>query len=448
MEKNWLKQLDYRLSPELEIEYEDKTNEMTNKIFLVGVPLMSLFLWVFYFTHKLSALPGDAFSLILGMQVVLAFAVFPILFRGRLRRLLNYFTPIMTLSYIYFLMGLYITSLPDQVKMLQAQNWVICLVFLLYAIERVSPVFAVVNAGSSTLLFYYLQAKLPALTASAAAFQFNWQMFAVHGAGFVICLDQCKTARRKFKFEKDLEVQRQQSDSLLRNVLPETVVEELKSARTSTVAHSYQDVTVVFIDLVGFTKKASVMEPSRLVTLLDELFSRFDELASKHGVEKIKTIGDAYMAATGCPNPDRQHADRMVHFALELAAVISTFNRDFSTDFNVKVGISSGTVMGGVIGKKRISFDLWGDVVNLASRIESIAEPGEIAVSESTSKLIGEKFALSAPRVVNLKGKGPTTIFSVLPGRALPVQGLTDFAAATAKQATELVKSKRDHLPK
>jgi class 3 adenylate cyclase len=430
--------LDYRLSPELEIEYIDKTIELTNKIFVIGLPLMSVCLWVFYLAHNFSGLPGNVFSFVVGMQIVLCFGIFAILFRGQMRRALNYFTPVMTLGYVYALMGVYVATLPDQTKMLQAQNWVICLVFLLYAIERLSPFFAIWNAASSTVLFYYLQAKVPQL-ASAAAFQFNWQMLAAHGAGLLICFDQCGNARRKFKYEKELEAQRRQSDDLLRNVLPEAVVDELKTT-TSTLAHAYQDVTVIFIDLVGFTKKSSTMEPSRLVTLLDDLFSRFDELASKHGVEKIKTIGDAYMAATGCPNPDRFHAHRMVDFALEIDGVIKSFNQDFSADFGVKVGLASGAVMGGVIGKKRISFDLWGDVVNLASRIESIAAEGEVAVSESTANLIKDKFAISKSRVVDLKGKGPTTVYSILPRGASPQSAegskLATFAAQQQPNAS------------
>jgi class 3 adenylate cyclase len=438
--QKWLRQLDYRLSPQLEIEYEDKTNEMTNRAFLYGVPTLSICLWVWFFSSRFTNNVGDSLTFAIAVQGVLALGIFAILLRGRMRRILNYFSPVLTLSYVYALIGVYVATLPDQAKMVQAQNWVICLVFFLYAVERVSPFLAVLNAGSSTLLFYFLQASVPQLI-GAESFQFNWQLAAAHGVGLFICFDQCINARRKFKFEKDLDSQRQHSDKILRNVLPDVIVDELKTTR-STLAHAYSDVTVIFIDLVGFTKKSATMEPALLVNLLDELFSRFDELASKYGVEKIKTIGDAYMAATGCPRVDSIHAQRMIEFALALENVMKVFNSEFAADFGIKVGIASGTVMGGVIGKKRISFDLWGDVVNLASRIESIAADGEIAVSESTAALIKERVTLSQPRIVELKGKGPTTVYSVRPKVGLlPAAGATSSASVVPLQSADLSKN-------
>lgn len=416
MRPAWLRNLDYRLSPELEIEYEDKINEMTNKTFIIGFLPASIGIWIYYYSYNFSNLQGDAFNFILALQTIFVVGIFSVLIKGRMRRLLNYFTPVAPLTYTYALMSLYMPTLLEQSKMAQAQNWILCIIFLLYAIERVSPLFGVLNGALTTVLFYFLQSKVPQL-ATADAFQFNWQMAAVHGAGLLVCFSHCRDSRRSFKLGKDLKFERQQSESLLRNVLPEAIVHELKNTIT-TLAHLYKDVTVIFIDLVGFTKKSSIMEPSRLVTLLDDLFSRFDELASKHGVEKIKTIGDAYMAATGCPNPDGRHAERMIDFAIDLEQVIKEFNQSFSVDFRIKVGMASGQVMGGVIGKKRVSFDLWGDVVNLASRIESIACDGEIAVSESTALLINDYVKLSEARVVDLKGKGPTLVFTVLGKRS------------------------------
>ena len=437
MIQHLLKKNDFRLSPELEIEFEDKTTEMTDRAFLYGVPTLSVCLWVWFFSSLFTNKVGDSLTFAIAVQGVLTLGLFAIRLRGRMRRTLNYFTPVLTSSYVYALIAVYVATLPDQAKMVQAQNWVICLVFFLYAVERLSPLFAVLNAGSATILFYFLKSKMPQL-ASAESFQFNWQLACAHGVGLFICFDQCINARRKFKFEKDLESQRQHSEKILRNVLPDAIVDELKTTR-STLAHAYSDVTVIFIDLVGFTKKSAAMEPALLVTLLDELFSRFDELASKYDVEKIKTIGDAYMAATGCPRVDSLHAQRMIEFALALENVMKVFNREFAADFGIKVGIASGSVMGGVIGKKRISFDLWGDVVNLASRIESIAADGEIAVSESTAALIKDRVTLSQPRVVELKGKGPTTVYSVLPKVGLlPAADTTSSASVVPLQASDL----------
>ena len=268
------------------------------------------------------------------------------------------------------------------------------------------------NSFFATATFFYLKGYLPEM-AQENYLQLSWQIFATHITGVLLCVDQCRNARQQFKLKKDLEAERQQTENLLKNVLPEPVVRELKT-NVSTIAHCYSNVTVLFADLVGFTRKASSTEPQELVQLLNELFSRFDELAVQCGVEKIKTIGDAYMAATGCPEPDKEHAARMISFALQLEPLVKEFNRQFASDFSVKVGISSGSVMGGVIGKKRISFDLWGDVVNLASRIESVSSGGQVAVSESTAALVKDSIRLSGPMTVDLKGKGLTQIFLVL----------------------------------
>lgn len=411
-----LKFLDYRLPPDLEAEFQDQTNEWINKTAKIGIPLISLFIWAMYFAHSSQA-RISLFNFFMVGQVVLLAGFMTLFINGRARRLINYFTAVLPMAYVYGLMTLHVANLPTSLEMSQAQNWVVWLVLFLYAFERVAPVLAILNAGLSTMLFFWLRAQIPELS-SMPSFQISWLIAAAHGSGLIICFDYSKTARKKFKSERDLEAARCQSDALLYNVLPETVVQELKTVGSKRIAHKYSDVSVVFIDLVGFTKKSASMEAERLVTLLDELFSRFDELAAKFGVEKIKTIGDAYMAATGCPEPDTEHAHRMIDFALQLDRVMATFNRDYDADFKIKIGIASGGVMGGVIGKKRVSFDLWGDTVNLASRIESVSKASEISISETTACLITDQFELTEPRIVDLKGKGLTTIYTVLKAKA------------------------------
>lgn len=408
----WARFLDYRLSPELEREFQDHTHKWINKTLSVGIPVISVFAWLFYFTYRESPLAPNIWNFVVAGQVVLAIGFITVGFKGRARNFASYCTPIFPTLYVYGLMTFHIPKLPEVAAMNQAQNWILWLVFLIYAFERLTPIFALINSFFATATFFYLKGFLPEM-AQQNYLQLSWQVFAVHVTGLLLCVDHCRNARQQFKLKKDLETERQQTENLLKNVLPEAVVRELKT-NLSTIAHYYSNVTVLFADLVGFTRKASSTDPQELVKLLNELFSRFDELAAKCGVEKIKTIGDAYMAATGCPEADSEHAVRMVVFAMQLEPLIKEFNKEFASDFSVKVGISSGSVMGGVIGKKRVSFDLWGDVVNLASRIESVSSGGQVAVSESTAKLIQGSINLSSPMIIDLKGKGLTPIFFVL----------------------------------
>jgi class 3 adenylate cyclase len=258
----------------------------------------------------------------------------------------------------------------------------------------------------------FFRARIPALQ-TVETYQFYSQLAASSVFGLFVCTDNCRRARQQFKLKIELEAQKKISEDLLKNVLPVTVFEELRSG-ASTVAHHYGQVSVLFADLVDFTKKAQSMESAALVKLLDELFSRFDRLADRLGVEKIKTIGDAYMAAVGCPEPQADHALKIAQFAIDLDEVVERFNRDLNTNFSLKIGISSGSVTAGVIGKKRIAFDLWGDVVNLASRLESVAGSGNILVCEATAELLRGHFQLSDLKIIDLKGKGPTRAFHLL----------------------------------
>jgi class 3 adenylate cyclase len=364
-----------------------------------------------YFSYGFSS---SILNLAIGCQLLLAYGYFTTQFKGPARRVVNKMTAIFPIAYVYGFMTYYVPNLPSDSLIFQSQAWIVWVIMLIYTIERLSPTLAFCTGSLTSAVYFYLRFKIPQFQ-DVPYLQVAAQLLVANMTGFFIVTDYVRNARRQFKLEKDLEAERSASDKLLKNVLPVPIVGELKS-EASTIAHNYENVTVLFADLVGFTKTAASMDSKLLVKLLDELFSRFDALAEQHGIEKIKTIGDAYMAAAGCPEIDPKHATRMTQYALELEGVVQRFNGDFGTTFAIKVGLSSGAVIGGVIGKKRISFDLWGDVVNLASRIESIAGSGDVVVSESTAKLIKETFDLSPGRIVDLKGKGPTLVFSIIRG--------------------------------
>ena len=400
------------LTPDLEREFEERTCEWINKTFRTGIFIISAIMWATCFTYFAKGFDASVLKLAVACQVLLVYGYFTTLFKGPTRRVLNRMTFVFPVAYIYGFMTYYVPHLPAESLVFQSQAWIVWVIMLIYTVERILPMIAVFTAVVTSLLYFYLRFKIPQFQ-DVPYIQVVAQILIANITGFFIVSDHTSNARRQFKLEKELEAERASSDKLLKNVLPVSIVDELK-LKSATVAHTYENVTVLFADLVDFTKTAANMDSQTLVKLLDELFSRFDSLADSHKVEKIKTIGDAYMAVAGCPNSDNQHAARMAQFALELDDVIQRFNADFATTFKLKVGLNSGPVIGGVIGKKRISFDLWGDVVNLASRIESVASSGDVLISENTAKIIGGTFELSPGRIVDLKGKGPTMVYSII----------------------------------
>jgi class 3 adenylate cyclase len=202
-----------------------------------------------------------------------------------------------------------------------------------------------------------------------------------------------------------LEEEKHKSERLLLNILPALVAQRLKDD-TSIIADSFPEATVLFADIAGFTKFSQGIRPEELVNLLDDIFTRFDRLAEAHGVEKIKTIGDAYMVVAGVPEPRQDHAEAIADMALEMMRAMAEFNRDRKLDLAIRIGIQSGPVIAGVIGRKRFIYDLWGDTVNTAARMESHSEPGYIQVTDDTRKLLSKRFDLEPRGVLTVKDKG------------------------------------------
>ncbi len=206
-------------------------------------------------------------------------------------------------------------------------------------------------------------------------------------------------AREALRAEKDL------SERLLLNILPRPIAERLKSGE-HTIAERVGDASVLFADIVGFTPLSEKMSAEALVSVLDEVFSEFDRAASLHGLEKIKTIGDAYMVAAGLPTPREDHLEAIADMALEMRRAIARVNEHRGLSLAVRIGIHSGPVVAGVIGTTKFSYDVWGDTVNTASRMESHGAPGEIQVTNRVRERLQESYEFSEPRIVNVKGKG------------------------------------------
>ncbi len=215
-----------------------------------------------------------------------------------------------------------------------------------------------------------------------------------------------------------LEMERAKSERLLLNILPEPVAHRLKQ-KHETIADSFPEVTILFADIVGFTTIAGRTSPQRLVEILNEIFSAFDWLAVHYGVEKIKTIGDAYMAASGLPSPTDNCADAIAQMAIDMQEEITQFNQRHNEKFAMRIGIHTGPVVAGVIGTNKFIYDLWGDTVNIASRMESHGVPGGIQVSEQTYLRLRDRYEFEPRGHINIKGKGNMRAYlllSPLPG--------------------------------
>jgi adenylate cyclase len=218
--------------------------------------------------------------------------------------------------------------------------------------------------------------------------------------------------------------ERERSERLLLNVLPAPIAERLKR-ESGVIAERCPEVSVLFADLAGFTPVAERLPPEEVVSFLDGTFSEFDELVAKHGLEKIKTIGDGYMVAGGIPVHVPDHADRIADLAL--AMQVAMRSRSSPLAVALRVGIDTGPVVAGVIGRSRFGYDLWGDTVNTASRMESHAPPGTIQVTERTRNLLTDHFELERREDVKIKGKAPMTTYLLLGRRAASPEATQDW---------------------
>jgi class 3 adenylate cyclase len=226
------------------------------------------------------------------------------------------------------------------------------------------------------------------------------------------------STRRLFLSEREArteheraERERERAERLLRNVLPDPIARRLGEMPTDGavyIADGLDDVAVLFADMVGFTEQAGRIPPTELVATLDDLFARFDAIADRCGLEKIKTVGDEYMAVAGAPGPSVDTAVAAAEMAIAIDEELAGMRWPTGDPISVRIGIASGPAVAGVIGRRKFAYDLWGDTVNLASRLETNSEPGRILVSEPLYERLCDRFGFSEPVVVDLKGKGPT----------------------------------------
>ncbi|MDY7015818.1 MAG: adenylate/guanylate cyclase domain-containing protein, partial [Cyanobacteriota bacterium] len=243
-----------------------------------------------------------------------------------------------------------------------------------------------------------------------AKFSTNWSEEEIQLLAFVGEIIAMAQARRDA--EEALRVEQEKSERLLLNILPAPIAEQLKQNHNA-IAENFEEVTILFADLVGFTPLSSRLQPIELVSLLNDIFSSFDDLAQRLGLEKIKTIGDAYMVAAGLPLPRADHAEAIANMALAMQTTLQQLqttpnfqNCQIQEPLQMRIGMNTGTVVAGVIGTNKFIYDLWGDAVNVASRMESSGKPGRIQVAPPTYERLKDRYVFERRGEVEIKGKG------------------------------------------
>ncbi len=219
------------------------------------------------------------------------------------------------------------------------------------------------------------------------------------------CLEKKRLRDHEMEMFRQLTQEKENSDRLLLNILPRAIADRLRAGE-QVIVDSFAAVTVLFADIVGFSQLAARVSATELVRTLNEVFSRFDSLAAKFGLEKIKTIGDAYMAVGGLPERCEDHAERAAEVALAMQEEIIQFSQETGFNLSIRIGLHSGPVVAGVIGKHKFSYDLWGDTVNLASRMESHGHPSAIQVSADTERRLRDKYLFVTRGRIAVKGQG------------------------------------------
>ncbi|KTD65253.1 adenylate/guanylate cyclase domain-containing protein [Legionella spiritensis] len=228
--------------------------------------------------------------------------------------------------------------------------------------------------------------------------------------GFIVAFPASYAALKvSRRYEKAIEMEQARSEKLLLNILPFSIAQRLKAEETN-IANRYEDVSVLFIDMVDFTPLAATMSPEKLVELLNDIFSRFDAISKKHGLEKIKTIGDAYMVAGGIPEFKPDHLQSCVHASLEMLDLVKTHYYS-KHKVNIRIGLHTGPLIAGVIGTYKFTYDLWGETVNIASRLESTSLPGKIHCSEPVYERMKKDYTFTSRGKILLKGVGETPTY-------------------------------------
>ncbi len=280
-----------------------------------------------------------------------------------------------------------------------------CLAVLLLGIEH--TVLAAVVAATGAGLVIALEFLVPRDTGLQPAWAQSMSfVVTIISACVMVFVAVWFALRDTQRAEAVMEAEYQRSEALLANMLPGSIAERLKSSSRSVIADKYDEVSILFADIVGFTERASTTTPADLVRFLNRLYGAFDELVDKHGLEKIKVSGDSYMVVSGVPRPRPDHAFALADFALDMANVAAALKDPRGEAVSLRMGMACGPVVAGVVGSRRFFYDVWGDAVNIASRMESTDSVGRIQVPEAMYERLKSDFVLRERGRIEVKGKG------------------------------------------
>lgn len=306
---------------------------------------------------------------------------------------------------------------------------------------RYSSVVGWLTIGGYFFIGIYDQHALASADASLQFFTLNFFLISMNIIGMIVGYVLELSKRLDFLHRQVIEQQnreterlRAESERLLLNVLPVSIAERLK--RFDPIADHFSDASILFADLVGFTEFSACKTPSEIVIILNRIFSEFDRLTERYGLEKIKTIGDAYMVVSGLPSTRPDHLETIAEMALEMQHTIATLGKENGFNLQLRVGINSGPVVAGIIGIKKFSYDLWGDTVNVASRMEALGLPGKIQVSETVYQALKDRFTFENRGLIPVKGKGAMMAYLLTGHRETPFSnGMIENIPSLHKQS-------------
>lgn len=281
---------------------------------------------------------------------------------------------------------------------------VVMLFFGIYAIAPLRYAVAVCLGWSGAAIFIGLAAGLGLLSVPHLAILAG-EIVAVNAIGMFTLYRLERLRRLEFRNLNEIAAERSRYHDLLVRILPATIAERMRTGEQHIADH-FDEVSVLFTDIVGFTRISVALKPDEVVNLLERVFAAFDVLVEKHGLEKIKTVGDAFLVAAGLPEPRTDHAEAIADFALDLQRAAPEISLPDGGSLEIRIGFHSGPLIAGVIGESRFLYDMWGDTVNVASRMESLGESGKIQVSDETRNLLQQNFVLEPRGTLSVKGRG------------------------------------------
>ena len=280
-----------------------------------------------------------------------------------------------------------------------------CLIVLQLGVDRIflAAILAAIAAGMVITLQFLVPRDTGAQPVWALSLSF---VVTTISSCVMVVTTVWYSVREIVRAEAAMELEYERSEALLANILPASVAARLKDPARNIIADKYDDASVLFADIAGFTERASDMEPEQLILFLDRLYGDFDALVDKHGLEKIKVSGDSYMVVSGVPQPRADHVEALAALALDMAEAASLLKDSRGDALPLRIGLASGPVVAGVVGSRRFFYDVWGDAVNVASRMETTDSVGRIQVPEEVYRRLKDDFVLQERGVVQVKGKG------------------------------------------